>query len=289
MTFAVMVTMWVSLSLFGASVLVTEQVDMMKGRWYEQIEISVFLCTKVSAGAGGAAAGNCEPGQETTDAQRELIEERLNANPEVERVYYETKAEAYEEYQRMYANSPLVDVLEMDQMQDSFRVKLKDPENYRGVVAEAKTLPGVQNVQDLHQVLDPLFSVLNALIWGARFLALLLILAAATQIGNTIKLSAFTRRRELGIMRLVGASNGYITMPFVMESLVAALGGIILSALTVLACVKFVIIDRAQVSIKALAWIGWPSAWVAILWISVAGVALAVIPTLLSSRKYLAV
>ncbi|MDR0435387.1 MAG: permease-like cell division protein FtsX, partial [Propionibacteriaceae bacterium] len=134
MTFAVMVTMWVSLSLFGISVLIAEQVDVMKGRWYDKIEISVFLCTRVSAGAAGNAASNCEPGQDATPAQRELIRSRLEANPDVLEVFYESREERYADFLEEYKNSPLKDIFTVENMQDAFRIKLKDPENYAGVV-----------------------------------------------------------------------------------------------------------------------------------------------------------
>jgi cell division transport system permease protein len=284
MAFSVMVTMWVSLSLFGISVLVAEQVDALQSRWYGKIEISIFLCTELSSGLG---VGNCEPGQATTPAQKELVRNRLEANPDVSEVIYESQQERYEAFLETYKDSPIQDTITVDNIQDAFRVKLKNPENYEGVLAEAKTLPGVQNVSDVHQILDPLFSALNALVWGARGLAALLIFAAAVQISNTIKLSAFTRRKELGIMRLVGASSGYITLPFVLESLVSAIGAIIFSGLTVAALMQFVIIDKAKPSIQTLEWIGWGSAWTAILWIAVAGVALGTIPPLLSTRRYL--
>ncbi len=283
MTLAVIVTMWVSLSLFGASLLTMQQVDLMKGRWYDKIEISVFLCTAESSG------GNCEPGQDATDAQRKLIEERLTQNPEVAEVYYESKEEAYEDFRRTYSDNPILESLTVDQMQDSFRIKLKDPENYEGVSAEARTLPGVQAVQDLRTVLDPLFSALNALKWGTMGMSVLLLLAASLQIGNTIRMSAFTRRREIGIMRLVGASNSYIMLPFLLESLVAAIIGIVLAAGTLFAGVKLVIIDKAQVSIKGLAWIGWSEAWIAVAGVAIVGVLLSIVPTLIATRRYLRV
>ena len=283
MTLAVIVTMWVSLSLFGASLLTMQQVDLMKGRWYDKIEISVFLCTAESSG------GNCEPGQDATDAQRKLIDERLTQNPEVAEVYYESKEEAYEDFRRTYSDNPILESLTVDQMQDSFRIKLKDPENYEGVSAEARTLPGVQAVQDLRTVLDPLFSALNALKWGTMGMSVLLLLAASLQIGNTIRMSAFTRRREIGIMRLVGASNSYIMLPFLLESLVAAIIGIVLAAGTLFAGVKLVIIDKAQVSIKGLAWIGWSEAWIAVAGVAIVGVLLSIVPTLIATRRYLRV
>jgi len=287
MTISVVVTMWVSLSLFGVSLLMMQQVSLMKGYWYDKIEITVYLCTTLSGGS--TQSGTCEPGQATTDAQRNLIEQQLNANPDVSQVIYESKEEAFAEFQQTYKNSPILGTLTVDQMQDSFRIKLVDPQNYQGVVSQAQAMQGVQNVQDLRQVLDPLFSVLNGLRWGTMALAALLLLAAALQIGNTIRLTAFTRRREIGIMRLVGASSSYITLPFLLESLVAGILGIAAASGTLALAVKFLIIDRAQVSIKSLAWIGWHEFFVAMLVLGIVGVVLAIIPTLIATRRYLRV
>ena len=289
MTISVVVTMWVSLSLFGISLLMMQQVNLMKGYWYDKIEITVYLCSTLSGGSTSTATGTCEAGQATTDAQRQLIQQQLTANHDVANVIYESQQQAYEEYQQTYKNSPILGTLTVDQMQDSFRVKLVDPQNYQSVVSQAQTMQGVQSVQDLRQVLDPLFSVLNALRWGTMILAGLLLLAAALQIGNTIRLTAFTRRREIGIMRLVGASNSYITLPFLLESLVAGILGVIAAAGTLTVALKFLIIDRAQVSIKSLTWIGWHELFIAILVLGVVGVILAIIPTLIATRRYLRV
>jgi len=289
MTISVVVTMWVSLSLFGISLLMMQQVNLMKGYWYDKIEITVYLCSTLSGGSTSTATGTCQPGQATTDAQRQLIQQQLTANHDVQTVIYESQQQAFEEYQQTYKNTPILGTLTVDQMQDSFRVKLVDPQNYQGVVSQAQTMQGVQSVQDLRQVLDPLFSVLNALRWGTMILAGLLLLAAALQIGNTIRLTAFTRRREIGIMRLVGASNSYITLPFLLESLVAGILGVIAASGTLTVALKFLIIDRAQVSIKSLTWIGWHELFVSILVLGIVGVILAIIPTLIATRRYLRV
>ena len=127
-------------------------------------------------------------------------------------VYFESKQEAWQEFQKAYEGSPIQDSLTVEQMQESFRVKLKNPEQYQGVVSSVIGLKGVQTVQDLRKYLDPFFSWLNLLQWGTIVASALLLLAAALQIGNTIRLAAFARRREIGIMRLVGASNLYITL-----------------------------------------------------------------------------
>ena len=287
MTIAVIVTMTVSLTLFGLSVMTFQEVDRVKGRWYDKIEISVFLCTKDSAGT--SQSGNCEPGQDTTDVQRDNVRTRLEQNSDVLEVFYESKEEAYADYQRTYADSPLLDSLTVEQMQDSFRVKLVDPENYQGVVAEASSLPGVQNVLDLHEVLDPIFSVLNGLKWGTMGMAVLLLVAAMLQIGNTIRMSAFTRRREIGIMRLVGASNTYIMLPFVLEALFAGIISTVLSGSVLMASYEFLIVRNAKVSIQALPWITWSDAWVSVGLVALVAVVLSILPTLITTRRYLRV
>ncbi len=281
MTIAVIVTMGVSLSLFGAGLLTSMEVDLVKGRWYDKIEISVFLCTETTQG------GMCEPGQGTTEAQRQTIQETLEANPEVQEVFYESKEEAFEEFQRVFKDSPILGSRSADQMQDSFRIKLENPENYEGVVSEARGLQGVQNVQDLHRVLDPMFNWLGALQWATIGMSVLLLVAAALQIANTIRMAAFTRRREIGIMRLVGASNLYILLPFLLESLIAGLIGVVLAGGMLSAGYYLVIESNAKTSIQALPWIDWSHVITAMLAVAAVGIALAIVPTLLATRKYL--
>lgn len=280
MTLAVIVTMAVSLTLFGAGLLTASEVNLVKGRWYDQIEISVFLCTEYSSG------GNCEPEQGTTDAQRETILQTLEANPEVEQVFYESKEEAFQEFERVFADSPILPSRTAEQMQDSFRIALVNPENYEGVVSEASGLQGVQNVQDLRGVLDPMFSALSAVQWATIVMSAFLLLAAALQISNTIRISAFSRRREIGIMRLVGASNLYIVLPFLLESLIAGLIGIVIAGVTLSVGYYFIIAQNAQTLITTLPWIGWSDVTTAILILAAVGVALAIIPTLIATRKY---
>jgi cell division transport system permease protein len=285
MTLAVIMTMWVSLSLFGAGLLANQQVDLMKGRWYDKIEISVFLCIKDTRG------DQCDPGQDATQPQKDLIRQTLESNPEVAPggVYFESKAEAFAEFQKAYEGNPIQDSLTVDQMQESFRVKLKNPEQYEGVVSAVVGLKGVQKVQDLRKYLDPFFSALNLVQRGTIIASALLLFAAALQISNTIRLAAFARRREIGIMRLVGASNLYITLPFLFEAVISALIGAGLACATLASGVYFIIIKKAEVSIQSLPWIGWHQAFLAMAGVAILGVLLSIIPTLVTTRKYLRV
>ncbi|MFZ1284976.1 MAG: permease-like cell division protein FtsX [Propionicimonas sp.] len=283
MTLAVIVTMWVSLTLFGFGLLVTMQVDRAKDDWYGKIEIGVFMCVKASGG------DNCDPGADATQAQKDAIEATLKENPEVAEVYYESKAQAYEEFKKVYANNPILESMTEDMMQDSYRVKLKNPEEYQGVVSAVSGLKGVQAVRDLHTVLDRVFAWLNMARWAAVGTSALLLLAAALQIGNTIRMAAFSRRREIGIMRLVGASNWYIMLPFLLESLVTAIIGSALACASLAAVQQFLIHDQAQVQLATVNWIGWPDVLIAMGGLALLGIVLSIIPTLIATRRFLRV
>ncbi|MFT3877823.1 MAG: permease-like cell division protein FtsX [Propioniciclava sp.] len=283
MNLAILVTMWVSLTLFGLGALVAQQVDLIKGRWYDRIEITVFLCTPATQGE------HCTPGVGTTDEQRTAIQGALQANPEVQEVFYQGKDEVFEEFKQAYADSPIIASMKAEDMQDLFRVKLVNPEQYQRVTAEIGTQPGVQNVQDLRQFLDPLFEWLN---WG-RWLAVgtsgVLLLAAALQIGNTIRVAAFTRRREIEIMRLVGASQTYIMAPFLLEALLVALGGALLASGSLAAIYRFVIVEKAKPALQGFAWVDWPHVGTTAFWVVVVSVLLSMIPTLVATRRFLKV
>ncbi len=281
MVVSIIVTMWVSLSLFGAGLLVAQQVDLLKGRWYDKVEISVFLCTPDTVG------DNCAAGQGVTDTQKATIQQTLESDPNVSRIYYESKQEAYDAFLADYRDGPLKDALTVDQMQDSFRVKLVDPEQYRSVVAEVAGLPGVQNVQDLREYFDPLFHWLGIAQWSAIGTSVLLLVAAALQIGNTIRLAVFSRRREIGIMRLVGASNAYITWPFLLETLVAGLAGAGLACATLAAGASALLPGNSEVSMQTLPWIGWPEVGSAMLGLVIVAILLSIVPTLIATHRHL--
>ena len=283
MMVAIIVTMWVSLVLFGAGLLSAQQIELMKGRWYDKVEISVFLCTADTIGP------NCTPGQEITPQQKAAVEQVLRSEPEVKEMYAESKQQAYDDFLAAYRDSPIKESLTVDQMQESFRVKLVDPEQYQSVVDAVAGMPGVQAVQDLREFFDPLFQWLRAAQWAAIGTSALLLLAAALQIGNTIRLAVFARRREIGIMRLVGASNTYITLPFVLETLVAGLAGATLAAATLVAGMYALVIRNAEVSLQTLPWIGWEESGIAIVGLAIVAVVLSIIPTLLATNKHLRV
>ncbi|MEA5118612.1 MAG: FtsX-like permease family protein, partial [Propionicimonas sp.] len=130
---------------------------------------------------------------------------------------------------------------------------------------------------------------LNMARWATVGASVLLLVAAALQIGNTIRMAAFSRRREIGIMRLVGASNWYIMLPFLLESLIAALVGSLLACASLAAVEQFVIIGKAKAEIKGIEWIRWEHVGITMGSLVLLGVILSIIPTLIATRRFLRV
>lgn len=283
MALAVTVTMWVSLTLFGMGILAAQQVELIKGRWYDKIEISVFLCAKDSSGP------TCTPGQAITDAERAAVRSALESNPEVDQVFEETPAEVFEDFKNTYKDSPVIESVTVEHMQGVFRVKLKDPQQYEGIRSAMQGMQGVQAVQDLRAYLDPLFAWLNGARWATLGMSVLLLVAAALQINTTIRMAAFNRRHELGIMRLVGASRAYITLPFLLEALFSALLGAALASGTLAVFQQLVIVGKAKPEIQSVRWIDWPDVGIAVVGVVIVAVVLSIIPTLIATRRHIRV
>ncbi len=251
MTVAVILTVTISLTLAGAGWLLHKQVDVMKDFWYDKVEVTVFLCGTTSS------SPNCA-GKDVTQEQRDQLGRDLNSTPQVKEVFYESKADAYKRFQEQFKDSPdLVDNVSPDALPESFRVKLKDPEKFQIVASAFQDRPGVDSVQDLKKLLDPVFQVLGVFQKIAYIVGGLMLIAAIILISNTIRTAAFSRRRETGIMRLVGASNLYIQTPFLLEGAMAGLvGGI--GACGLMALGKWYIVDdQLRPLVGFTEFIGW--------------------------------
>lgn len=287
MTVAVIVTIFVSLTLVGMGLLLNAQAQKAEEYWGSKLQITVFLCNQNSATA------NCVNG-EVTDAQKDEIEQVLDTNPEVAAWRLQTKQEAYDKWREVYVSDDeterrVYESIRPSDMQESYWVQLKDPEQFMGIKSAVQGLPGVHSVRDLREVLKPIYFWMNVMKWGAIAIAAFLVVAAILQVGNTIRLAAFARRREIGIMRLVGASSLYIQLPFLMESLVAALIGVSLAAGTLLVFMWVVIYNTLRPSSNVVAWVDWGDGLWAVGWIALIGLGLTLLPTLLMTRKYLKV
>jgi cell division transport system permease protein len=287
MTVAVIVTIFVSLTLVGMGLLLNAQAQKAEEYWGSKLQITVFLCNQNSATA------NCVNG-EVTDAQKDEIEGVLKSNNEVASWRLQTKQEAYDKWREAYISNDeterrVYDSIRPSDMQESYWVQLKDPEKFMGIKSAVQGLPGVNSVRDLREVLKPIYFWMNVMKWGAIGIASFLVVAAILQVGNTIRLAAFARRREIGIMRLVGASSLYIQLPFLMEALVAALVGVTLAASAILAFMGVVIYGTLRPTSNIVAWVDWTDGLWAVGWIALIGLGLTLVPTLLMTRKYLKV
>ena len=281
MTFAVMITVAISLSLLGIGLLSNSQVRVMKDYWYDKIEVSVFLCGSLSD------APSCSAGV-VTDTQRLEIQRDLEALPVVETVYYESQTEAFERFQERFKESAISQNVTVDQLPESFRVKLKDPTQFAIIQSAFSGRPGVDVVQDQRSILEKFFRLLNVLRDGALAIGLASVLTAAMLISNTLRIAAFNRRRETNVMKLVGASSFSIQLPFILEGIFSTLIGWGFSV-GLLSGLKYVIDDRIAPLLTFTNFFTWNDVWVSSLYLLGTGLLVATLASTLTLRKYLKV
>ncbi|KSW29534.1 permease-like cell division protein FtsX [Cellulomonas sp. B6] len=252
MTVSVVLVTFVCLTFLGAAALLQTQIGKMKDDFYDKVEVSVFLCPENSA------APTCAAG-EVTQEQRDDIMAALDA-PEVARyideVFTESKEEAYETFKRQWGDQFWTSAATADDMNSSLRIKLTDPEQYQVVADVVSGRPGVESVQDQRRLFDNLFLVLDRATWAAGGLAAIMLLAAVLLITTTIRLSALSRRRETGIMRLVGASTLFIQLPFMLEGAIAATLGAALAIGGLWLGVEYLVTDWLGKSVTWIPYVG---------------------------------
>jgi len=272
MTVAMIITMSVSLTLLGTSVLMYMQVDRMKNFYYGEIEVSIFLRTDV------------------TDAQRTSINQLLDTNPLVASKTYETRAQAFEKFKILWRDSPdFIKSVGPDSLPESFRVKLKDPEQYKTFASQIQGQQGIQDIVDQRQLLDKVFKIFDSIQVMALVVAAFMALAALLLVGNTIQVAAYSKRREVAVMKLVGASNWFIQAPFVLEAVVAGLIGSILG-FTALFIGKIVLLDgRLAALTKILTPIPNGNVWLMLPLLAAVGAGVSAITAWITLRFYLKV
>ncbi len=282
MTIALVITMGVSLAFLGTGVLFHQQVEDSKGYWYDKVEVSIFMCGQDSAQPSCA-------GGEVTQAQRDQIRQDLEALPAVDRIYYESKRQAFARFKEQFQDSAIANNVTPDQLPESFRVKLVNPEEFPIIASAFVGRDGVEEVQDQKALLDSLFELIRYLQRGAWFMGIVMMAVATILIVNTIRVAAFSRRRETGIMKLVGASSFSIQLPFLLEGAIAGLMGAAL-ATGVLCLIKGVLVDRIIApNFTITEYIDWADVWLATGAVFIVGVGLAALASLLTLLKYLRV
>jgi cell division transport system permease protein len=281
MTFAVVVTTAISLSLLGIGLLANAQVGAMKDYWYDKIEVSVFLCGNLSD------SPSCGSGVVTAD-QRLSIQQDLQEMSVVESVYYESQSEAFTRFQERFKESAIAQNVTADQLPESFRVKLKDPTQFSVIVSAFSGRPGVDVVQDQRTILEKFFRLLAVLRNGALAVGLASVLTAALLISNTLRIAAFNRRRETGVMKLVGASSWSIQLPFLLEGVISAIIGWAL-ATGLLAGLKTVIDSNFAPLLSFTKFFGWGEVWIASAWLLATGLVVSILASVITLRRYLKV
>ena len=281
MTFAVTITVAISLSLLGVGLLANSQVRVMKDYWYDKIEVSIFLCGSLSE------TQSCSKGV-ITQEEKIAIQRDLQTLPVVQEVFYESQSEAFKRFQERFEGSAIAQNVTADQLPESFRVKLKDPTKFAVIESAFAGRPGVDIVQDQRAILDKFFKLLNVLRNGALVIGAASVLTAALLISNTLRIAAFNRRRETGVMKLVGASSFSIQLPFLLEGIFAAISGWMV-ATGVLAAFKAVVDSRVAPLLTFTQFFTWQDVWVASAWLLFTGLFVSTVASVLTLRKYLKV
>ena len=281
MTFAVMITVAISLTLLGIGLLANSQVKVMKDYWYDKIEVSIFLCGSLSD------SPSCSKGV-ITAAQKVAIQRDLQALPVVDKVFYETQSQAFNRFQERFKGSAIAQNVTPDQLPESFRVKLKDPTKFAVIESAFSGRPGVDIVQDQRAILDKFFKLLAVLRNGALAIGLASVLTASLLISNTLRIAAFNRRRETGVMKLVGASSFSIQLPFLLEGVFAAISGWFV-ATGFLAGFKWVIDNKVAPLLTFTQFFTWGDVVSASLLLLLTGLLVSSIASVVTLRKYLKV
>jgi cell division transport system permease protein len=215
MTIAMILTTAISVGLLGGGLLVVRLIDKMQETYQDRVEVVVFLTDDVSANDMDCSQQPC------ASLMREL--KRTSG---VDSVTFENRQQAFQNFNKVFASQPeLRDVARAEAMPASLRVKLSDQQRFPAIQAQFSGRPGVDSVVNQAEYLGRMFDVLNGIRNATFSVALVQALAALLLISNTIQLSAFTRRTETGIMRLVGATRWYTQLPFLLEAVVSGLIG----------------------------------------------------------------
>ena len=216
MTIAMILTTAISLGLFGGGLLVVQMAGKTQQIFLDRVEVQIFLTDDISANDPQCAEDTCR-----------TLRTDLEQTPAVVSVQYLNRDDAVRDAtERVFRDQPeLAELVSADSFPASFKVRLSDPERFGVINDNFGARPGVQSVLNQRDLVERLFSVLNGVRNAAFAIAIVQAVAAVLLIANMVQIAAFTRRTEVGIMRLVGATRWYTQLPFLLEAGVAAIVG----------------------------------------------------------------
>jgi len=267
--FAAISTTFIALLLFGLSLLISRQVSLMIEATTGNVEVAVYLTDPVNPDTVRSLSGT------------------LTELPVVENVDFESKQQACDRFKELFANQPaLVNNVNCDALPASLRVKLEDPEQYAQVEAVLQGQPGIDRIVDQSAFLDRLFAVTRVFRVGVLLISFVMLVSAAILIANTVRMGLFARRKEIGIMKLVGATNWRIRTPFLVEGLFESLIGAA-AAILVLFGLKVAFINPLNESVQFVPWIVNSDVIAIIPWLLLAAVVVSLLASLAGMRRFL--
>jgi len=285
MIVSVILVTFISLTFVGTAGLLQQQIGSMKTYWYDKAQVAIYLCTKTSP------QEICPQGEASKDVQT-TITERLDSEtlaPYIDKYYFENHQQAFETFQKEFKDNSVAKYVTPEQLNETFWVNLKDPNQAPIIIESFNGLAGVEEVKDQRTYLDQIFSMLNIASLAAISIAGLMLFSAVLLISTTIRLSAVMRRREIGIMRLVGASNFYIQLPFILEGVVAGVIGSLLSGAAIVGIVQFFVQGFLATQLPFTTFVGLGDALALVPGLVLVGAGLAAIAAATSIRRYLRV
>ncbi|WP_029150797.1 permease-like cell division protein FtsX [Microbacterium indicum] len=282
MVVSVILVTFVSLTFVGAAILMQAQIGKTNSYFEDRAQVDVYMCSSISDG------DTCVDGT-ASDEQIQAVQDQLDGStlaPLIDSYSFQTQQEAHDELTQSF-DASISGLLTVDQTSAVFHIDLQNPDQ-TDVIREAFSgVQGVEEVADQLEYLDPLFQTLTIATYIAIGIAVLMLISAVLLISTTIRLSAFARRREVGIMRLVGASNGTIQTPFVLEGILAAFIGSVLASAAVVVLVRVGVGDYLATEASAIPWIGLAETWYVIPVIILLGVLLAALSAGFAIRRWL--
>lgn len=283
MVVSIILVTFLSLTFVGTASLLQMQIGQMKNYWYDRAQVAVYLCSEISP------QDACPQGEASADI-RTAVEAKLNEGtlaPYIDKFYFEDHDQAFAHFQEQFKGNAVAKYVTKDQLNETVWVKLKDPTKSAIITETFTGFAGVEEVRDQRSYLDQIFNILNAASVAAIGVAVLMLFSSALLISTTIRLSAYSRRRETGIMRLVGASNFYIQLPFVIEGIVAASIGSLLAGGAVIAIVQFFVQGVLAPKLPFTNLVGLSEAFTVFPLLVGVGVLLAAIASGTAIRRYL--
>ena len=231
MTVAMILTTAISIGLFGGGLLVVRLADNSRAIYLDRVETQVFLTEDVSANDPACGTDPCK-----------ALRAKIEGRQDVKHVQFLNRQDAYDDAIRKFPQYK--DVAGKDSFPASFIVKLDNPEQHKDFDSAMQGQPGVLGVLNQKELIDRLFAVLDGLSDVAFAVALVQAIGAILLIANMVQVAAYTRRTEIGIMRLVGASRWYTQLPFLVEAILAATVGVVIAIIGLLV-VRWMFLDDA--------------------------------------------